>query len=299
MTHSSKQFRILFVILTGLFLFGFGTASCAFAGRQFQLPPNAKAYRLKGTSQTIPVSQLSEIKAGSAWKVILTQGSVPSVRLEYDEGIARDLIVGVGGGTLYLYCDTSGKLFKSNKKRIAYITVTDLRDVKLSSASTLEVKNTLTSRGEFELELSGASEAKNFKVECKDFSADLSGASELSGVIKCAGKVEVDLSGASSATLDNALVSRELDADLSGASNLGLKGTANRVSLDLSGASELHAKAFVAKDCEIEASGASEAEITVRGAVSLDVSGASTVDVWGKPAINSMKSSGSSDVNVH
>lgn len=299
MTRSLKQFRILFAILTGLFFFGFGATSCAFAGRQFQLPPNAKTYRLKGTSQTIPVSQLSEIKAGSAWKIVLTQGSVPSVRLEYDAGIARDLIVGVGGSTLYLYCDTSGKLFKSNKKRIAYITVTDLRDVKLSGASTLEVKNTLTSRGEFELELSGASEAKNFKVECKDFSVDLSGASELSGVIKCAGKVEVDLSGASSATLDNALVSRELDADLSGASNLGLKGTANRVSLDLSGASEIRAKDFVAKSCEIEASGASEAEITVRGAVSLDVSGASTVDVWGKPAINSMKSSGSSDVNVH
>ena len=277
--------------LAGLLLSGVLSAQAAGLHR---LPPHVQGYKLTGTSATIPVTDIREIKAGHAWRIILTQGNTPSVRLEYDASIAGKLEAGTSRGTLYL----SGQNRSGNGKHIAYITVSNLQELELSGASEAEGKNTIVSRGNFDLDLSGASEAKNLKVRTRDFSADLSGASELSLMLTATGEVDLDLSGASEATVTSGQKVREMSIDLSGASELQVKGFAQKAEVDLSGASELHGQDLAAQQAEIEASGASEITMTVRGTVELEASGASLVTISGKPTIRSNRSDRSSRVVV-
>ena len=279
------------IALTGLLL----TAGLsAQAGELHRLPPHVQSYKLTGTSATIPVTDIREIKAGHAWKIILTQGDTPSVRLEYDASIAKKLEAGTSRGTLYL----SGQNRSGNGKHIAYITVSNLQELELSGASEVEGKNTIVSLGDFDLDLSGAAEAKNLMVQSRDFSADLSGASELSLSLTATGETDFDLSGASEATVTSNQMAREMSIDLSGASELQIKGSAQKAEADVSGASELKGQGFTAQNAEIEASGSSTVTMTVRGTVELEAGGASRITISGKPTVRLNRSDRSARVVV-
>lgn len=125
-----------------------------------------------------------------------------------------------------------------------------------------------------------------------------------------------DLSGASKVTLNNALVGYDFDLDMSGASNFEgevnvtqgdlelsgastakVNGTAMDAFVELSGASTLRKYEFEIETLDVKLSGASTAFLTILNSMSVELSGASTLNYKGDPVISSINTSGASNIN--
>jgi len=127
-----------------------------------------------------------------------------------------------------------------------------------------------------EIGASGASEVKiNGVLNCNSLSIRMSGASDLKGQIKAA----------------------SLQIKLSGASDAYLNGSAADLKVEASGASNLKGYEFVADNCEVHASGASDVELTANKAISAEASGASNVYYKGTGKEGEIRSSGASAVS--
>lgn len=107
----------------------------------------------------------------------------------------------------------------------------------------------------------------------------------------------LDLSGAADASVAG-LRGKDLQLDLSGASDLRLDGELTRLEADLSGASELHANGCPARVARLTLSGASEATVEVAEDLEADCSGASELSVWGEPSRRVVDCSGASEVKT-
>jgi len=104
----------------------------------------------------------------------------------------------------------------------------------------------------------------------------------------------VTLNGASSLSAE--LAGEDLSADLNGASQATLTGTAGRVMVKADGASTARFSELDARDVQVDNNGASTVEISAAGAVTGQVTGASTVRVTGSPTSVDIDESGASRV---
>ncbi|MFK7785134.1 MAG: DUF2807 domain-containing protein, partial [Crocinitomicaceae bacterium] len=125
-----------------------------------------------------------------------------------------------------------------------------------------------------------------------------------------------DLSGASSVVLNNTLSSYDFDLEMSGASDFEgevnvtngdiemrgassakINGTAMDAFVDLSGASTIRKYEFEIETLDVKLSGASTAFLTILNSMSVDLSGASTLNYKGDPVITNINTSGASNIN--
>jgi hypothetical protein len=122
------------------------------------------------------------------------------------------------------------------------------------------------------------------------------GASDVyvNGVIR-ADNFELDLHGASD--FKGALEVGVLDVKQSGSSDSRISGKAEKLVVDVSGASDMKGYEFEVNFCEAEASGASDIQITVNKELSARASGASDINYRGNGLIRDIKSSGASSVS--
>ncbi|GAB3718338.1 hypothetical protein GCM10027592_61190 [Spirosoma flavus] len=105
--------------------------------------------------------------------------------------------------------------------------------------------------------------------------------------------LDVRLSGASESQFT--VQAAQINIDLSGASTLRITGSGKGVSAELSGASSLQGFGYPASSGNINASGASKANVNVTDNLVIDASGASKVRYMGAPKI-SQRTSGASTV---
>ncbi len=122
-------------------------------------------------------------------------------------------------------------------------------------------------------------------------------------------------SGASNITLENPLVVRDAEIDLSGAStfygemnvsrlrldshgasNSDLFGSAGRLEASLSGSSELRNLDFRVQNLDIKLSGASDAMLSITESIYIDASGASSLTYTGDAIIERKQLTGSSQI---
>ncbi len=89
----------------------------------------------------------------------------------------------------------------------------------------------------------------------------------------------------------------KLRCELSGASELELKGSARTVSISSSGASDLKLFDLAVRNMRLNLSGASEARINVSRELSVEASGASEIRYKGSPKITKTELSGASSIN--
>ncbi|HEX2608747.1 MAG TPA: head GIN domain-containing protein [Flavisolibacter sp.] len=106
--------------------------------------------------------------------------------------------------------------------------------------------------------------------------------------------LEIDASGASDINLQVNVP--KVDAEMSGAGSLIMKGQATEFSAHVSGSSDIKCMDLVTDNASLDLSGASEAEITANKKLDIDASGSSSVQYKGNANVNS-KSSGASSVN--
>ena len=127
------------------------------------------------------------------------------------------------------------------------------------------------------LEASGAADVSvKGSTKADQFTADASGAARIS----------IDLLDTPKAT-----VSAE------GASRVALAGSAASIKLDVSGASRVKAEGLKVEDADVSISGASSASLRASKSVTGTISGASQLDLHGRPAKNTVSKSGASSVN--
>lgn len=123
-----------------------------------------------------------------------------------------------------------------------------------------------------------------------------SGASDVyvNGVIKSP-SLELHMSGASD--FNGAVMADELRIHQSGSSDSRISGKADRVTIDVSGASDVKAYDLTVNYCNVEASGASDIQITVNKELNARASGSSDVQYRGEGLIRDIKTSGASSVS--
>jgi len=117
-------------------------------------------------------------------------------------------------------------------------------------------------------------------------SVDMSGASAFvsTGTIK-AGRFKLEASGASEIRI--ALETPAISVEVSGAANTYLKGSAEKMDADISGAGKFYADSFTVGEADVDASGAGYAEIKVTGVLDAEASGAGSVVYFGKARVRS------------
>ena len=93
----------------------------------------------------------------------------------------------------------------------------------------------------------------------------------------------IDASGATDVEVEG-LHGAEFSLDVSGASDTILRGSVDRLDVDISGAGELEAKELVTKIVRLELSGAGEATVWASESLDVDISGAGEVTYFGEPA---------------
>lgn len=122
-----------------------------------------------------------------------------------------------------------------------------------------------------------------------------SGSSDVfvNGVIKSE-NLELSLSGSSD--FQGAMHVESLVLHQSGSSDSRISGKAERIKIDVSGASDVKGYDMEVNYCEVEASGASDIQITVNKEMSARASGASDIYYKGNGVIREVKSSGASSV---
>ncbi len=114
----------------------------------------------------------------------------------------------------------------------------------------------------------------NGTLNTEDLFIDLSGASDFRGNIKTG----------------------SLKIDLSGASDVKIGGTANTLKIDASGASHFKGYDLAVENCRVDASGASDIQITVNKVLNAEASGATSIDYKGTGMIGDIKTSGASNI---
>jgi hypothetical protein len=145
------------------------------------------------------------------------------------------------------------------------------------------------------LELSGASEGtvSGFTgMDETDF--EVSGASHLNIRDLEARDVELNVSGASEVT-GSVKVNKGL-FDLSGGSRLELTGSASEISVEASGASYVILTEYTTVNADVKLSGSSKAEIVVSERLDIDLSGTSRLIYAGNPRLGRINVSDSSSI---
>ena len=101
-------------------------------------------------------------------------------------------------------------------------------------------------------------------------------------------------SGASDIRMD--LTAQKLDLNSSGASKLRLSGTANDVTADLSGACDIYGFDLVCENFKVDISGAGKVQIHVTKKIDAEISGAGSVHYKGSPSSVNQSVSGAGSI---
>lgn len=268
-------------------------------------------------TETPSLTNFDRVSAAYTFDVTLVPGDTFAVTLRIDENVQEHLDVHVSRRTLYLDLKDrdGGYSVEGDVIMEATVTLPVLRGVELSGASTASMSG-FEQVDTFAAQLSGASGLTG-DVAAGALTLTISGAShaELTGT---ASSLAVELSGASTASLSGFESVEEFDAQLSGASSLTgdvmasaaslsasgdseieLSGAADRMTVALSGSSKALLFGFeVAGDVDINASGASRAEVVVNGTLTVEASGTSRIVYQGDPTLGEMDTSGDASVEA-
>lgn len=193
------------------------------------------------------VSAFSALDISGAFDVYLSQGSAQSVIVEADENLQSLIRTEVRGGSLII---DNFQPIRDAKSLKLYITVTDIRTIELHGAVNLHSQNKLTLT-ELDIEISGATDANlDLAVQKLDVSSsggsklkfsgmankvemDISGAADIRAYDLMAEVISLSISGAGDAEIN---VTKELNADVSGAGSVKYKSNPLKVDSNVSGA---------------------------------------------------------------
>ena len=193
------------------------------------------------------ISSFTAVDVRGSAKLIITQGSAPSLVVEARRGVLDKVRTTVSGGTLTL--DRRGRWFTPwtfwGDDQVTYrLTVTDLTKIEAHGSADIQGQQTLV-----------------------------------------ADQLEVSGSGSSDITLE--LKVQTLNVQTSGSGDVSLSGTADVLNFTSSGSSDLHSRGLQSRVATIKCSGSSDVEVSASQQLNVDISGSGDVSYAGNPAVKS------------
>ena len=227
-------------------------------------------------AQLRQVGNFKAIKVSSGIDLYLTQSDHCQVAVSASSIQIRDRIqTSIEGETLVIKFDNSNGWRMSNwgnYKMKAYVSIKETNALTGSGASRIRLLSTL-STPELNVKIMGATDFSG-DIETALLTLNLSGASDFKGKINTTSFV----------------------LNESGASSCEISGTADDLSLDLSGASIAKLYELNTKGAIVDVSGASTANLRVSQLLKGTVTGASDINYKGAAVVKEMKASGSSSI---
>jgi hypothetical protein len=217
-------------------------------------------------------ADFNSIEVSSAFDVTIDRADSYLVRITIDKKLYEYLKIDQCGDTLRIGLK-SGHTYMGTTQR-AIVNLPDLRRLELSGASSAVVSGFSVSHS-LDFQISGASRLDLGHTIAGNSDFSLSGASQVNGVIE----------------MDDGHFS------LSGASFLELKGSAEDITIDASGASRVNLPDFAVLTADIHLSGASDAVVNVSTRMDVNLSGASSLEYIGSPKLGKFNMSGGSTLN--
>jgi hypothetical protein len=227
------------------------------------------------TQRNYDFDSFNKIEVSSAFHVEVIQSNSYSITITAQEKLFDHITVVKTGDTLGISMKWSFGTwlsswgFRSPKARITMPVFTGLE---ISGASKGTAKGFISSE-DLTLVISGASSLE-VDMEVKDADIEVSGASHLTGVLK-SGDIKMEVTGASGVELD---------------------GSGNNLDINVSGASRANLEEFTVNNADTAISGASRAVISAESKITVELSGASSLDYTGNPDINVKDISGASTI---
>ncbi len=262
-------------------------------------------------------TDFTKVEIGSAFEFEVVRSDSFSISITADDNMFEHIRVTERGGTLII--DVTSRIswirifgFGSSTRE-AVIRMPHLESLDVSGASQGNVSG-FESNQDLDIDVSGASKVTFPDLAAGDIDMDVSGASSvvLEGSV---GNLEVDASGAShieleilsagdaslslsgASSINGDLEADSIDFDLSGASSARLIGSAGDAIVEGSGASRFHLADLMLNDADVTLTGASIIDINLDGRLDISLSGASSLDYRGTPAMGRIEISGGSTVN--
>ena len=228
-----------FVLFAAILLFIIQGQSC-FQGKQHG--PLVK--------ETRNVDNFDELEVSHGIDVYLTMGNDERLELETPEGLLKELITEVEGGTLKIYFDKS---FNWNSETTIYLEAKKLRKIHASGGSDVKGENVVEAKN-LDLAASGGSDL-HLKVDVRDLEVKVSGGADVV-LVGSAEYLEAETSGGSDlkafdlvvqvADLEasggsdiKVTVEEEIDATTSGGADIEYMGNPQKVNTDSSASSDI------------------------------------------------------------
>ena len=222
--------------------------------------------------QTVDVTDFDTLDIGSGFQVTVGRGP-PSAVIEVDDNLLSRVVARNRDGTLRITLESGASVRDATLR--ATVTMPNVSQVVVSGGARVEF-------------LDPFSTSENLLIE-------VSGASRLSGDFAAA---EINLRAAGASEIEANLDASQIEARALGASRLNLSGTVDHLELELSGASRADLRDLEARIASVDLSGASDAELTVGERLTkVIVTGASHLDYFGNPVIDSQTITGASSIN--
>ena len=225
------------------------------------------------TQQDYDFDDFSKIEVSSAFHIEVIQSDTYSITITAQEKLFDHITVTKTGDTLGISMKWSFGTWLSSwgfRSPEARITMPALTGLEMSGASKGTAKGFKSSEN-LALVISGASSLE-VDMEVKDADINVSGASHLTGVLK-SGDIEMEVTGASGVELD---------------------GSGDNLDINVSGASRANLEEFTVHTADTAISGASHAIISADSKITVELSGASSLEYTGNPDINVKDISGAS-----
>ena len=226
-------------------------------------------------SVTKDVTDFNGIDIRDAMNADITISDVEEVIVEAGENLHPYIVVEVVNNVLKIYYNEKNLSINGDAPKI-HIKMKDLRTLEQAGATNVS----LNSNG----------------FEFSTVNCDISGASKFFANNLRGKKLNLELSGASKFNCSELIVATNCNFDISGASKINVKGTCDKLKLDLSGASSFGGFGFVSQYANLELSGASKAELTVEKELTIEASGVSHCNYKGNPIIRKMDITGASSL---
>jgi hypothetical protein len=221
-------------------------------------------------SKQYDFKDFNTVEASNSIDVRISAADVYSITVSTHENIIKHLDVSQSGKTLSIKLP-QGSFGNTDIK--AVITLPTLARLDLSGASNGTMEG-FHSANDFELRVSGASQLNIDNMETGKTTVEISGASKVAGHLD----------------------TQNTEMTVSGASRCELSGSAIDVIYHVSGASHVNNQDLQIRNADITVGGASKATINVSCILSVDVTGASTLEYHGNPTLKTVLVTGASQL---
>lgn len=233
-----------------------------------------------------------EIDVTGSIKVILTDGTQGSVRVEAADNIMPLLDIFVKGSTLNISYK-AGYSYRDSSTTV-YVPADRIEEISVAGAS--HVHSNVVLRGkELDITLMGTAMFEG-SVNVGELGIEQLGNTTCNISATCT-EAEIDISGTSSLK-GNMTVAGEAEIDASGSSRIELQGSCREMDLDMSANASLSASRFKAADIKGSITGSATADVTNTGRLAVNCSGNATLVYDKAVQVNDSRTTGNATVKA-